>query len=281
MIFDTHCHLNMIRDLSGSTYATKDATDGEIEKQIQRAKQNNILYIMQAGTFINEIDREIDICTKFNDKDIKIFCSIANHPENIRTTGVVKAEQLIKIVQEKSLHNNYIKAIGETGLDTHREENLLFLNDQIESFENHIQAGIELNLPVIIHAYGIEAIERCIDMVINIVKNTPFKFVFHCYDGTYEQAKKIIDFGGIISFSGTITFKKKTIAREILLKIPLEHIVIETDAPFLAPEPKRGQINETSYIKYTAEYISNYLQIDYNKFCQQITENGLKLFNIF
>ena len=279
MIFDTHCHLNMMRDLSGVAYATRNATDSEIEEQIQRDKQNNILYIMQAGTFITEIDRQIDICKKF--KDIKIFCSIANHPENVKTTGIVKAEQLIKIVKEHRLQNDYIKAIGETGLDTHREENLLFLDDQIKSFENHIQAGIELNLPIIIHAYGIEAIKRCIDMVIYIVKNTPFKFVFHCYDGTYEQAKQIIDFGGVISFSGTITFKKKTIAREILSKIPLEHIVIETDAPFLAPEPKRGQANEVSYIKYTAEYISNYLQIDYNKFCQQITENGLKLFNTF
>lgn len=275
MIYDTHCHLNIVRETSLGKYDCKPSTNDDVKSIIQRAKESNISYLMQAGCYLNEIEREIEICEKFSDKDITIVCGLANHPENVKETGVVSVDEIVKIANQ----SKYIKAIGETGLDTHRPENYEFLEQQRKSFENHIFAGIQLNLPIIVHAYGEDAIKRSIDMVESIFKNTHFKFVFHCYDGTYEQAKKIVDCGGIISFSGTITFKKKTIAREILSNIPLDNIVIETDSPFLAPEPFRGKENEPSLIKYTAQYASEYLGLDYEEFCNKTKENGLKLFN--
>ncbi len=275
MLYDAHCHLNMLLNTAvKGSYEFSDASDEDIKRVVKSAKLAGVSNIMQAGTFLDEIDREIEICEKFSDKDISIICAVANHPENVRKTGIAETKRIVKIAEKSP----YIKAIGETGLDTHREENYEFLNEQIKSFENHIEATIQTGLPLIIHSYGVEAIEKAIDMVCNFVKEKPFKFVFHCYDGTYEQATKIIDNGGIISFSGTITFKKKTIAREILSKIPLDYIVIETDAPFLAPVPMRGQANEPSYIKYTAEFVANFLQIDYDEFCRKITENGKKFF---
>jgi len=277
MIYDTHCHLNIIRDLEGGRYDCKNSTDEDVKRVINNAKESNISYLMQAGTFLSEIDREIDICKKFSDKKIDIKCALANHPENIKETGIVKSSDLINIVKQGD-NFEYIKAIGETGLDTHKPENYDFLEEQKKSFENHIEVAIELNLPVIIHTYGVEAIEKGIDMITSVAKKTDIKFVFHCYDGTYEQAKQIVDNGGIISFSGTITFKKKTISREIISNIPLDYIVIETDAPFLAPEPFRGKENEPSLIKYTAKYISDYLNIDYDEFCDKTKTNGLKLF---
>ena len=274
MLYDTHCHLNMMLRKDAGLYDVRDATDDDIKAIIQRAKEVGVSHIMQAGTFLSEIDREIDICQKFSDNDIQILCAVANHPENVKKTGVADAKEIVEIAK-KSL---YIRAIGETGLDTHREENYEFLNEQIKSFENHIDATIQTGLPLIIHSYGVEAIEKAIDMVCNLVKEKTFKFVFHCYDGTYEQAKKIADCGGIISFSGTATFKKKTIVKDILTMLPLDFVVIETDAPFLAPTPLRGQANEPSYIKYTAEFIANFLQMDYEKFCEKMTNNAKKLF---
>ena len=113
----------------------------------------------------------------------------------------------------------------------------------------------------------------------SFAKNNNIKFLFHCYDGTYEQAKIIVDNGGIISFSGILTFKNKTSSKEILSKLPLDSIVVETDAPFLAPEPMRGKANETGFVKYTAEFASRYLNVDYDVFCNQTTQNALKLFN--
>lgn len=274
MLYDTHCHLNMMLRKDAGLYDIRDATDDEIKVVVQMAKEAGVSNIMQAGTFLSEIDREIDICKKFGDDDIKIFCAVANHPENVKQVGVVEAGKLIDIARKSP----YIKAIGETGLDTHREENYDFLKEQIRSFENHIEACVATNLPLIIHAYGLEAIEKSIDIVCNLAKQESFKFVFHCYDGTYEQAKQIADCGGIISFSGTVTFKKKTIVKDILTRLPLDFIVIETDAPFLAPMPMRGKANEPSYIKYTAEFIANFLEMDYEKFCEKIMENSKRFF---
>lgn len=275
MLYDTHCHLNMVRDLSERMQLSKDATDDFIKPIIERAKQFDVAYIMQAGTFLKEIDREIDICKKFSDENLNIVCSLANHPENVLKNGVASVEELVKIAKSSS----YIKAIGETGLDTHKQENYDFLNQQIKSFENHIYTGIEMNLPIMIHAYGAEAIQRSIDIMISFAKNNNIKFLFHCYDGTYEQAKIIVDNGGIISFSGILTFKNKTSSKEILSKLPLDSIVVETDAPFLTPEPMRGKANETGFVKYTAEFASRYLNAAYDVFCNQTTQNALKLFN--
>ena len=278
MLYDTHCHLNMIRTPAEGYYDFHPANDNEIAGFIERAKVSGITNIMQAGTFTTEIEREIEICKKFSSNDISILCSLANHPENVKETGIVSAIDLIRIVKQND-NSKYIKAIGETGLDSHRTENMDFWKEQVASFENHIEAGVELNLPIIVHAYGQEALDKCIDMATQIAKkNTDFKYVFHCFDGDYEKAKKIVDNGGIISISGIITFKRNEHTREVARKIPLEYLVLETDAPFLAPAPVRGQPNETSYIKYTAEFTSQFIGIDYDTFCEITTENGIKFF---
>ncbi len=280
-IFDTHCHLNMIREPESGYYTARSSTDEEINNFVVNAKKNEITHIMNAGTFISEIDREIEICKKFTDNDIKIFCALANHPENIRTTGVIKTDEILKIIKNIDNSTTYIKAIGETGLDSHRTENLDFFDKQIKSFENHIEAGIILNLPIIIHAYGKEALDKSIDIAIQTSKNNNnFKYIFHCYDGDYENAKKIVDNNGIISISGILTFKKNEHTREVVKKIPLTFLTLETDAPFLAPSPVRGKPNETSYIKYTAEFFSKLLEIDYSKLCNKTTETGLSLFGL-
>ena len=263
MLYDTHCHLDYFE------------SNDKIREVIEEAKKVGVRYLMNAGVYVSEIDREIEICEKFNDSDFNIICAVANHPENIRTTGVITTEELKQV----AIKNKYIKAIGETGLDTHRPENYDFLNEQIKSFENHIEVAIELKLPLIVHAYGKDAIEKSVDIVCQIAKKTPFKVVMHCYDGDYEQAKKIVDIDGYISKSGTATFKKPILISEVVAKIPIEKLVIETDAPYLAPAPVRGQTNCPAFLQYTAKFISDFLHIDYEEFCKITTENGMRLFN--
>ena len=263
MLYDTHCHLIYYND-------------EELTNVIDNIKKNKVCNLMQAGCNVNEIEKQIKICEKFNCEDLNIICGLANHPEKVRENGIITSDELITLAKT----NKMIKAIGETGLDTHRQENIDNLYEQIKSFENHISAGISLKMPIIIHAYGSEAVEKSIDIITQEAKNNNFnlKFVIHCFDGNYEQAKKVVDNGGIISISGIITFKRNDHTREVIKNIPLEYIVLETDAPFLAPAPMRGRKNEPSYVKYVAEYIANYLNIDYNEICEKTYKNGIKLF---
>ena len=260
MLYDTHCHLN---------YNTNE----ELVDIITRAKQSDLKYIMQAGARIADIEREVEICKKFSDEQIKIFCGIANHPEETRD-NVISANEIINIAEK----NKDIKAIGETGLDTHIEENMDFVDDQIKSFENHIEASLKLNLPLIIHARGELAIQKCVEML-KFYQKDGVSAVMHSYTGDVENAKKALDAGCFISFSGIATFKNANEVREVVSFVPIDRMFIETDAPFLAPTPMRGKKNETGFVSYTAQFLSNFSQIDYNEFCNTTTQNAKKFFN--
>lgn len=260
MLYDTHCHLNL-------------AKTEEIVEIVNRAKQSDVKYIMQAGTKIDDIASEVDICNKFSDKDIKIFCAIADHPEEVRN-NVHSTEEICSLVKM----SDKIKSIGETGLDTHVAENLDFLEKQIASFENHIEASIKLNLPLIIHMRGNVAVMKIIE-ILKFYQKDGIKAVMHSYSDNAENAKKILDIGCYISFSGIVTFKNAYNVREAAKMVPIDRMFIETDAPFLAPEPMRGKTNETSFVKHTSKYLSDFLKIDYKKFSDYTTENAKKFFN--
>lgn len=259
MLYDTHCHLNY-------------HTDEELNEIINRAKQADLIYIMQAGAKILDVSREIEICNKFSDKDIQIYCGIANHPEETRE-NIISADKIVEIARS----NENIKAIGETGLDTHIQANEEFLNDQIKSFENHIEASLMLNLPLIIHARGDVAISKCIEML-KFYQQDNVRFVMHSYTGDIDNAKKALDIGGFVSFSGIATFKNANDVRDVVSFVPLDRMFVETDAPFLAPTPMRGKQNETGFVAYTAKFLSDFLQIDYNEFCDTTTRNAKKFF---
>ena len=254
MLYDTHCHLNY-------------HTDEDLTNIISRAQQYGVHYVMQAGAQIEELQREIDICEKFSNDKIKIFCAVATHPENTRN-NVVSADKLIK----KKKKSNTIKAIGETGLDTHIPENEDFLADQIKSFENHIATAIATQKPLIIHARGDLAISKSIEMLKSYRDNV--RFVMHSYTGDIENAKKALNIGGFISFSGIVTFKNAENVRDVAKFIPIDMMFVETDAPFLAPTPMRGKQNETGFVNFTARFISEFLKVDYNDFCKTTTQNA-------
>ena len=248
MLYDTHCHLN---------YHSND----ELTGIVLRAKEFGLTRIMQAGVRLQEVERDIEICNLFSNDDIKIHCSVAVHPENVKQEGIVSIDELKKNV----VKSNHILAIGETGLDTHIPENEEFFDNQIKSFENHIECAVDMNLPIIVHSRGEKAVKKAVDMLCYYTNKNNINAVLHSYTDSYNNAKKALDGGLFISFSGIITF-------------PLSQMFVETDAPYLAPVPMRGKQNETGFVNYTAKYLSDFLNIDYDFFCTQTTKNGLKLF---
>ena len=260
MLYDSHCHLNY-------------HTDEELKDIISRAKQEQLQYIMHAGATTAEIDREIDICNKFSDQEMHITCAVATHPENVLKDGIISSDKLSQIAKK----SDKIKAIGETGLDTHQPENEDFFDKQIKSFENHIETALLLKLPLIIHSRGEKAINKVVEML-QYYKSTPLQSVLHSYTGDIENAKKALDIGCNISFSGIVTFKNANDVREIVKIVPISQMFVETDAPFLAPVPMRGRQNEAGFVAHTARFLSEFLKIDFNVFCNITTNNAKKFF---
>lgn len=260
MLYDTHCHLNY-------------HTDEELKDVISRAKLAGLGYIMNAGAKISDVKRAIDICDKFSDNEIKIFCGVANHPEESRK-NVVSSKEVINLVE---VYNN-IKAIGETGLDTHVAENFDFIDDQVLSFEHHIEASLITGLPMIIHTRGDFAVSKSIEML-KFYQKDGIRAVMHSYTDSVDNVKKLLNIGCFVSFSGIVTFKNADNVRDVAHVVPIERMFVETDAPFLAPTPMRGKTNETSFVKYTASYLSEFLKIDYKEFCEITTQNAKNFFN--
>ena len=261
MLYDTHCHLN---------YHSND----ELTGIVLRAKEFGLTRIMQAGVRLQEVERDIEICNLFSNDDIKIHCSVAVHPENVKQEGIVSIDELKKNV----VKSNHILAIGETGLDTHIPENEEFFDNQIKSFENHIECAVDMNLPIIVHSRGEKAVKKAVDMLCYYTNKNNINAVLHSYTDSYNNAKKALDGGLFISFSGIITFKSADEVRYVAKNVPLSQMLVETDAPYLAPVPMRGKQNETGFVNYTAKYLSDFLNIDYDFFCTQTAKNGLKLF---
>ncbi len=174
---------------------------------------------------------------------------------------------------DKYCKNKKVIGIGETGIDLYHSDK--FLKEQTQVFETHIEASIKHSLPIIIHQRNSEK------EIINILKNyksNNLKLIFHCFTGSIQLLNFCLENNYYISISGIITFKNASNLRDIIKNAPLNSILIETDSPFLAPEPMRGKINEPSFVKYTAEYLSNFFKLSLEEF-EKITDNNF--FNLF
>ena len=179
----------------------------------------------------------------------------------------------ITIIESAKRHKKII-GVGETGLDFYYENSKK--NDQIESFIKHIEASIELKYPLIIHSRNAETETY---EILNNYKNTDIKILMHCFTGSKQFAKKLMNLNAYFSASGIITFKNSLELQETFKVINNDRILIETDSPFLAPIPMRGKKNEPSYIKYTLKKLSELKSINYDDM-QLITSNNFeKLFS--
>lgn len=255
MIFDTHCHL----------YDEKFNED--ISVIIKRCLDNNVgLIMLSADTIKNSIK-----CVKAAEKFDEVFVGIGIHPMEVDSIDLENLEEeLIKILTPK------VKAIGEIGLDYYwnKEENVKA--KQKEYFIKQIEIANKLNLPIIIHA------RDSVEDTINILKKYPCinKGVFHCFSGSIEQMKEIVKMGYYIGLDGPVTYKNAITPKEIAKEVPIENLVVETDAPYLPPVPHRGKINYPYYLSYVIEEIAKLRDMDIDEVEKITFENGKKLFNI-
>lgn len=176
-------------------------------------------------------------------------------------------------IVEQQLSANTFYAVGEIGLDYYWD--LSFKAQQIEAFEQQISLALQYNLPVVIHSR--ESLQDCIDIV-KRKQNGQLKGIFHCFSGTGKEAKEIVDMGLHLGIGGVITFKNSKLP-EALKDISMEHIVLETDAPYLAPTPYRGKRNESSYIPLIAEKLAEIMQMNPETIAEITTGNAAEIFS--
>ena len=252
-MIDSHCHLDHEPLLSN------------LDSVISRSKDAGIIKILTICTTLDSFDKIKQIINK----DKIIFGTFGIHPHEAKNDKVT-ADYILTQIN----NNSKIIGIGETGLDfyyNHSDKNA-----QIKSFEQHIIAATKLNIPLIIHSRDAENETY---EILNSFKDYNLKILMHCFTGSKEFAKKLLNLNAFFSASGIITFKKSLELQETFGFIPSEKLLIETDSPFLAPEPNRGKKNEPSFLKYTAEKLANIKKIDKEELIRITSSNFNKLFN--
>ncbi len=252
MIFDSHAHYN------------DKAFDIDREKVLSSMKDNNVEYIMNACSRLDEMDDILTLCEKYDG----VYGSVGIHPECACVCDS-KTEFYFKeyAKQEK------IKAIGEIGLDYYWDS--VPRDVQKQCFDFQLSLGEELHMPVIIHDR--EAHKDSLDIVSS---HKGLEGVFHCFSGSREMAREVLELGLYIALGGALTFKNNVKTVEVAKYVPLDRILIETDCPYLTPVPYRGKRNSSVYLPYVIEKIAEIKGISPQEVEDATFENAKRLFKI-
>ncbi len=253
-MIDSHCHLD------------QEPIYSDLKNVILRSKEAGIEKILSICTTINSFQKIIEII-QF---DPIIFGTYGIHPHETEKDNVSK-DEIIKNVTT----NKKIIAIGESGLDFYYNHSNR--SRQISSFKNHIEAAIELNIPIIVHSRNAE--KETFEILNNYKSKKP-KILMHCFTGSSEFAKKLLTLDSFFSASGIITFKNSNDLRSTFKKIPNNKLLIETDSPYLSPVPLRGKKNEPSFIKYTLEKLAEIKEFNIESVKKITNDNFKTLFNL-
>tara|TARA_B100000401_G_C52755764_1_gene695612 strand:- start:416 stop:1174 length:759 start_codon:yes stop_codon:yes gene_type:complete len=251
-MIDSHCHLDHEPLLS------------DIDNVIIRSKSAGITKILTICTTLNSFDK----IKKLVLKDKIIYGTYGIHPHETKN-DIVNSELIINEI----ISNDKIIGVGETGLDFYYNNS--DKETQIKSFKTHIEASIELNIPLIIHS---RSAENETFNILNNYKNDNLKILMHCFTGSQKFAEKLLDLNAYFSASGIITFKNSQDLQKTFQLIPLDKLLIETDSPFLAPEPNRGKKNEPSFVKFTGKKLADLKNISFEDLVNSTTNNFNKLF---
>lgn len=259
MLVDSHCHLNFL-DLS--------LHDNHLDTVINNAKANDVQYMLCVATNLPQLPEVLKTAQTYKN----VYASVGVHP-NDNVDDIITSSQLIKLAADTK-----VVAIGETGLDYYRQDQAQ--NDmtwQQERFRQHIQAAKETKKPLIIHA---RAAKEDTLSIMQAEKAGQVGGVMHCFTEDWDMAKRAIELGFYISFSGIVTFKNAQQVQEVAKKVPWERMLIETDAPYLAPIPYRGKENQPAYVRHVAEFIAELRGEKLETVAQHTTNNFFKLFKI-
>jgi len=251
-LIDTHAHL----DMKGYK---------NVEELVERAKKEGVNRIINISSSLSSNSSVIELTGKYDN----IYGSLGVHPHDSKEVSV----DIIDFIKKNAKYNNKIVAIGEIGLDFHYMHSPK--EDQISSFRNFLQIAQELELPVIIHDR--EAHEETLK-ILNEENKGILKGVFHCFSGDVNFARKVLDIGFYISVTGIVTFKNAKVTHDVVKFVPLERILVETDCPFLSPEPNRGKRNEPSFVKFVAMKIAELKDKELSEIAEITTKNAYDLF---
>lgn len=252
MLIDSHCHLDfpeLAADRAGV---------------LARAHENGVGAMVTISTRVKRFD-EIRAIAEENDA---VWCSVGTHPHHAHEELDVQVDDLVRLSQ----HPRCV-AIGEVGLDYHYEGDPMA---QATGFRRHIAAARETGLPLVIHAR--DADEDVAAILEDEAGRGAFPFVLHCFSSGIDLARRGLALGGYVSFSGILTFKNAPIIQEVARTAPADRILVETDAPYLAPSPHRGKSNEPSFVRHTAEKLAELRGVSLDEIGRVTTENFFRLF---
>ena len=251
-MIDSHCHLD------------HEPLFSDLMNVIKRSKSAGIQKLLTISTSLKSFDR----IKKIVEIDDMIYGTIGIHPHETKNDHIS-----INSIIEHLKENKKIIGIGETGLDFYYNNS--DKDSQLSSFRKHIEASIKTNIPLIIHSRNAE--NETFDLL-NEYKNDDLKILMHCFTGSKNFAKRLLDLDAFFSASGIITFKNSLDLQKTFDFLPLKKILIETDSPFLAPVPNRGKKNERSFIAFTADKLAEIKKISKDEIIKATTENFNKLF---
>jgi len=268
MLIDTHCHINMMVKTEFDTPMQPDDFMAA-RNIINESCAADVTTIINVGTSLIESNNCIELAKKFP----QVYSAIGIHPNDLTENWVSDFKKISSLAKNKEA--NKILGIGETGIDMYRPG--FNLQRQKDAFKAQIELALEHDLAIIVHSRSApEETLRSLEEYNKDIK----RCVIHCFSEGFDFAETVIDWGFVLGIGGTITYPKNDLLRDIVNKIDLKSIVLETDAPFLPPQIIRGKQNHPKYIKTIAEFIAQIREQSFEKIAQQTTQNSRKLFNI-
>ncbi len=284
MLIDSHCHVNF------------NAYSEDAEETIQRSLAKDI-WLVNIGSQYSTSERTIKIA---EDYDVEVYAVVGLHPihltQDITESSTFNGKKYDFTTRKEifdyekykklALSSQKVVGLGEVGLDYFYFDKLEMDAKEIkdiqkETLRSFIKLGQELDLPLVFHCRGeVNNLHQAYDDLYEIIKDNNIRGVVHCFGGTLEQAQKFVDAGFYIGFTGIITFKKTEELQEIVRQLPLDKILVETDAPFLSPEPNRGKRNEPAYVEFVAKKVAEIKQVSFETVVEQTFANTRELFKI-
>ncbi|GAA5217613.1 TatD family hydrolase [Corallincola platygyrae] len=254
MLVDSHCHLDKLK---------LDEFDGKLDNVVAQATKNSVEHMLCVGVTLEAFPSMLEQVTPF--KNVSVSCGV--HP--LDQDSIWDQDKLLQLASGEQ-----VVAIGETGLDYYYAADTR--KKQQQAFVGHLEVANQLNKPVIIHTRDAKEDTLAILREGNAER---VGGVLHCFTETWEMAKAALDLGFYISISGIVTFRNASALRDVVKKIPMERLLVETDSPYLAPVPHRGKQNQPAYVADVARFVADLKGENYESLAKVTTDNFYKLFN--
>ena len=236
--------------------------DADRQAIMDRAREANVTRILSIGIDLESSRKAVALAEKYHE----VFAAVGWHPNSAGNFG----DKEIKVLRELAAHPK-VKAVGEIGLDYYRDR--VPRESQQRTFRSQCDLAEELNLPIIIHC------REAFDDVMQILRGRRQRGVMHSFGGDVDQAREVIELGMYVGLTGPITFPKAEGLRAVAASVPLDRLLIETDAPYLTPQPYRGKRNEPSYVKYVAQKLAETRNENFDTIAAQTSANAMNLFD--